>query len=272
MTWISLLCGSLVGFALGLTGGGGAIFAVPLLVYVVGLPGQVAVGTSLVTVGVTALVGFLQRWQAQLVELRTGLLFATAGVIGAPLGSWLSRRIPENLLLMAFSVLMLVIAARMWRQSQATDRILPVPATRADDEPGPTCYRDPQGILHLTSRCALLLASVGLVTGFLSGLFGVGGGFLIVPALITFSRMGIQRAIGTSLMVISLVSVSAVTSYLVSGSPLPLKTILLFATGSVAGLFAGAGLATWLSGPRLQRLFALAILLVASWVVLKNVW
>jgi uncharacterized membrane protein YfcA len=174
---------------------------VPLLVYGLGVDPREAIGASLVTVGATALVGFLQRWRVGLVEMRTGLLFAVAGMTTAPLGSWLAARIPEAPLLLLFAVLMLAVAARMWRKAGdvAERHVLVV----RPDEPGPVCRRDPQGVLHWNSRCALLLVGVGLGTGLLAGLFGVGGGFIIVPALVLFSGMGIQRAVGTSLLVIA---------------------------------------------------------------------
>jgi len=265
----AILFGAVVGFSLGLTGGGGAIFAVPLLVYGLGVDPREAVGVSLVTVGATALVGFLQRLRYGLVEVKTGLLFAIAGMATAPLGSWLAARIPESLLLLSFAVLMFVIAVRMWRKARdpAERSVLVVGV----DESGPTCRRDPQGVLHLTSRCALLLGGVGMGAGLLTGLFGVGGGFIIVPALVTFSCMGIQRAIGTSLLVISLVSVSGVASLFAQGRPVPLGTTTWFAIGSVAGLFAGNALAHRLGGPTLQKVFAAAILVVAAFVIFRNV-
>ena len=111
---LTLLLGSLVGFSLGLTGGGGAIFAVPLLVFVIGVPMREAVGISLLTVGSTAMVGFVQRARRGMVEFSTGLLFAVAGMIGAPVGSGLADLIPELILLISFAFLMLLIAVRMW--------------------------------------------------------------------------------------------------------------------------------------------------------------
>ncbi len=133
-----------------------------------------------------------------------------------------------------------------------------------DDNAGPTCRRDPEGKLRLTSQCAMLLGVVGLGAGVLSGLFGVGGGFIIVPALVMFSGMGIQRAIGTSLLVITLISASGTASHLLAGKDLTLSTAGLFTLGSIAGLFAGSGLAQRLAGPTLQRVFAAAIVLVAT--------
>jgi uncharacterized membrane protein YfcA len=117
-----------------------------------------------------------------------------------------------------------------------------------------------------------LLAGVGLLTGALTGLFGVGGGFIIVPALVTFSGMGIQRAIGTSLLIISLVSVSGAASHLVMNANLPIATAVIFVSGSIAGLFAGSRLSREFSGPGLQKIFAAAIVLIAAYVVVRSLW
>jgi uncharacterized protein len=269
VTLLTLLFGALVGFSLGLTGGGGAIFAVPLLVYALGVPAREAVGISLLTVGSTALVGFVERARRRMVEFPTGLMFAVAGMVGAPGGAWLADRLPEAVLLGLFSVLMLVIALRMWRKAGDSAARLPI---IADDNAGPACRRDPEGKLRLTSRCAALLGIVGLAAGVLAGLFGVGGGFIIVPALVMFSAMGMQRAIGTSLLVITLISASGTASHLLAGKDLSLATAGVFTAGSIAGLFAGSGLAQRLAGPALQKIFSAAIVVVAVYVIFRTVW
>lgn len=265
LTWAAtLLFGAVVGFSLGLTGGGGAIFAVPLLVYGLGLAPRQAVGVSLLTVGITAWAGFLARARRGQVELATGLLFAFAGALGAPVGSWLAERLPEAWLMTLFAVLMVIIAARLWRQS----------SMRREDAGADTgtraCRRDERGALSLTTRCAARLLLVGVLTGFITGLFGVGGGFVIVPALVLFSRMPIHLAVGTSLMVIALVSVSGMASFFWMGRTLPVELTGLFCMGALGGLWGGQGLAQRLSGPVLQRTFAVAILLVAGFILLRS--
>jgi uncharacterized membrane protein YfcA len=163
---------------------------------------------------------------------------------------------------------MVVVALRMWRQAKATmELVLP----SGDDAGGPACRRDAAGTLMLTSRCAMLLLVVGLLTGVLSGLFGVGGGFVIVPALILFSQMTIHRAIGTSLLVVALVSVSGVTAHLWAGREIPLDLTGGFIVGGLIGLVAGQSIGRRLSGPVLQRVFSAAILLVAAYVLIRNV-
>lgn len=269
MSPLSLIFGAVVGLSLGLTGGGGAIFAVPLLVYGIGIPAKEATAVSLATVGATSLVGFLFRWRRGEVEPRTGLLFAIAGMVGAPIGTWVARLLSEQLLLLLFAGLMLVVATKMWRGAAA-------PALGSDGcyDPdaadGAACRRDPTGMLVLSTRCAVVLLLVGVMTGALAGLFGVGGGFVIVPALVFFSNMSIHRAVGTSLMVIALVSVSGLAFQFVAGQGIPVDVTLLFLVGGIAGLFLGQGLARRLSGGNLQKVFAVAILAVAIFVILRN--
>ena len=275
MYWLlTSVFGGIVGFSLGLTGGGGAIFAVPLLVYGLGVAPREAVGISLAAVGVTSFVGFLGRWRARKVEIRTGLVFAVAGMLGAPVGSWLSGLIPETVLLALFAILMLVVALRMWsKASEPASAGLPVAcSTEAADVDGPACRRDINGNLLLTSRCAWLLAAVGIVTGVLSGLFGVGGGFVIVPALVLFSGMAIHHAVGTSLLVITLVSISGIASYLFAGRSISVETTALFVVGGVAGLLLGTLAGRRLSGPALQKVFAVAIVAVALFVIIRTVF
>ncbi|MCC9604855.1 sulfite exporter TauE/SafE family protein [Blastopirellula sp. JC732] len=266
MSAIALLYGAIVGLSLGLTGGGGAIFAVPLLVYGMGVSMYEAVGISLAAVGATSLIGFLTRWRHGDVEIRTGLLFAVAGMIGAPIGTLVAGRMSEALLLGLFAVLMLIIAVRLW-QKAATPQVT---CETGGDERQPTCRRDASGQLQLTSRCAMMLSFVGLVTGVLSGMFGVGGGFVIVPALIFFTNMSIHKAVGASLMVIAIVSVSGVTSHLLVGRSIEPVLTMLFIAGGVGGLFAGQAIGRRLSGPALQKGFAVAIVAVAMFVIAKT--
>ena len=269
---LSLGFGGIVGFSLGLTGGGGSIFAVPLLIYGLDVPAKQAMGVSLAAVGATALFGMLLRLRSGDVEVKTGLVFSVAGMLGAPVGSWIRQQTNTTLLLALYSGVMLLVAGRMWLKASrvsAESKAMREPAPR--DEAGPACRRDPEGRLRLTSRCMLLLSGVGLGTGILAGLFGVGGGFVIVPALVFFSGMGIHRAVATSLLVITLISASGVGSMLLAGQKLPLVLTALFIAGGILGMAAGLRLGRKLSGVRLQKIFAVAILLVAAFVIAKSV-
>lgn len=260
--------GSVVGLSLGLTGGGGAIFAVPLLVYGLGVEPRCAVSVSLVTVAVTALVGTIDRARRGAVEFRTGLLFAAAGMLTAPLGSRLGDRLPSEALLAAFACVMLVIAVRMWWK--AADGRERASAAVFAGGVGPTCSRDAAGRLWMTTRCFVLLALVGLVVGLLSGLFGVGGGFLIVPALVAFATMDVTRAVGTSLFVMTLVGTAAVVTQLATGRTVPPDVTAGFVTGSVPALLVGSAIGRRVSGPVLARIFAVAIVLVAAFMIAKT--
>ncbi len=288
MFGLAIAFGSLVGFALGLTGGGGGIFAVPLLVYGLAIPPREAVGISLAAVGGTAVFGAVPRLMRKDVELNTGLLFAIAGMLGAPVGSLIAGYINETLLLVMFAGLMLVVAQRMWAKSQpaATPDASPSMATsatatacvdqadgdsRVDSQgSGAACQRDSSGRLLLNSRCARLLALVGFATGVLSGLFGVGGGFVIVPALVLFSGMSIHRAVGTSLFIIVLISISGVASHYLNGNKVDIPLATLFLGGGAVGMWLGGLVANRLKGPTLQRIFSAAIVLVAAFVIFKT--
>ncbi len=269
---LAIFFGCVVGFALGLTGGGGGIFAVPLLVYGLAVAPREAVGISLASVGGTAMFGVGPRLARGEVELRTGLLFAIAGMLGAPIGSYLSTLLPENVLLVLFALLMFLVAQRMWAKARQPETPSGVCAT--ESEPGPdrsACQRDEDGKLRLNSRCARLLAFIGMLTGVLSGLFGVGGGFVIVPALVLFSGMAIHAAVATSLFVIVLISISGVTSHLIQGNEWSLTTTLQFMFGGFAGMWLGGIVAKRMKGPALQKTFSIAVVLVACFVIFKSV-
>ena len=271
---LSLLFGLIVGFSLGLTGGGGSIFAVPLLVSGLATPAHEAVGVSLVAVGATALSGAIVRLRRREVELKAALLFGSAGIIGAPIGAVLGKKLPAEFLLGGFALLMLLVAVRMWRQAirnpaeaqivRARDDGLDLDATS-----GAACRINPSGGLNLTSRCTFVLALSGVFTGLLSGLFGVGGGFLIVPALVLVASLPMQRAVATSLLIIAIISASGSVSYLLAGRPLALTVTALFVLGGLGGMVLGARFSRRLAGPQLQKLFATTMVGVAIYMLMQ---
>ena len=260
--------GALVGLSLGLTGGGGSIFAVPLLTFGLGLEPKAAVAMSLLAVGVMALMGFVSNWRSGQVEISTGLLFSVAGMMGAPFGAWAATFLADRVLLALFALLMLVIAVRMWRSGGAEVQ----PALQACD-PSPdaaVCQRNAAGQLHLTTACAGLLLLLGTAAGVLSGMFGVGGGFIIVPALVLFSGMEIRRAIGTSLLVIAMISLAGTASLWAMGREVPLSLAAPFVGGGVAGVLAGSAVSRRLDRATLLRVFAAAIIAVACFVLFRT--
>ncbi len=266
---LAVLFGAIVGFALGLTGGGGGVFAVPLLVFGLGVEPREAVGISLAAVGGTAISGALPRLLRNEIELRTGLLFAISGMLGAPVGAYISQFVPGNVLLTLFALLMFVVAYRMWQKSRNADVATPAASCEIDADRA-SCQRDNDGKLILTSKCARLLILVGIATGVLSGMFGVGGGFVIVPALVLFSGMAIHRAIATSLFVIVLISLSGFVSHLFSGNTFDWGLTVQFLIGGFVGMTLGSLVARKLNGPTLQKIFATAVALVAIFVIAKS--
>lgn len=265
---LSIVFGLLVGFALGLTGGGGSIFAVPLLVYGLAVTPREAVGVSLAAVGATALLGSIERFRAAEVELRVGLLFALAGMIGAPVGTWLNGFVPEWLLLTLFAGLMLIVAMHMWiKASQHRRRDGMNHDGEKTTKPLPGLSTSPQGRQSSGLGRWLLLGLAGLGTGALSGIFGVGGGFLIVPALVLVGGLEIHRATATSLFIIALISATGVAAYLNAGRALDWGLTALFVVGGVVGTLLGVALGRRLSGPYLQRIFASAMITVAVFIV-----
>lgn len=269
MTLLSITFGFVVGLSLGLTGGGGTLFAVPLLVYGLDIPAREAVGISLAAVGTTSFVGFLHKWRLGDVEIRTGLIFAAAGMLGAPIGTVIAGWVSEFVLMLMFAGLMVLVAVRMWQQAGDANADCPTDST-ISSAGHLVCDRDESGTLVLTSRCAVLLLSLGGLTGVLSGLFGVGGGFVIVPALVLFSRMAIHRAIGTSLIVVAMISASGVAAQLWSGQSISTMVTITFIVGGIAGMFSGQQFGRRLSGMALQRGFSVAILLVAVYLLVRN--
>ena len=260
------LLGVLVGLSLGLTGGGGSIFAVPLLIYGLGVAPRDAVTVSLVAVAATAAFGAIGASRAKLVEYRAGLVFSAGGILAAPLGVRASRFVSESTIVTAFAGLMVIVALLMWRN--ASRRPADAAVVRAgflpgaDDTDGPLCRLSPDQRLRLNAPCSAVLTVSGLGTGILSGFFGVGGGFVIVPALTFVTQLGIHRAVATSLFVIALVSLAALGSVLALGAPPPVKLVAWFGGGGLVGMYLGRLVAQRIAGPSLQRIFAVAILTV----------
>jgi uncharacterized membrane protein YfcA len=156
----------------------------------------------------------------------------------------------------------------MWAKSaDPTERVSPA---MLDAGSGPACRRDPEGKLRMTSRCASVLTMTGLAVGLLSGLFGVGGGFLIVPALVTFASMGVPRAVGTSLLVMTLVGAAGVAGQAAAGRVIPFDIAGGFVVGSIPGLLAGSFIGRRFTGPLLSKIFAVAIVGVATFIIAKT--
>jgi uncharacterized protein len=268
---LPVIFGITVGLALGLTGGGGSIFAVPLLIYGLGLPPVQAVPVSLVTVAMTALIGAFHTFKDRLLVWQPAVVFAAGGMIGAPVGVLITRRIDEHLIVSGFALLSIIVGSFMWRSAKVSPAEAAVVRARLHSEEGGgvVCRLSESGELHFSAPCAAVITVVGLGTGILSGLFGVGGGFLIVPALVGITRMGIHRAIAASLVIISVIGFTGAASALWQGDIL-WGVLLPFVAGGAMGMLSGRSIAARIAGVALQRFFGGAIISVGLGMLLHT--
>ncbi|MDC9823687.1 sulfite exporter TauE/SafE family protein [Devosia sp. ZB163] len=242
--------GSLVGFTLGLFGGGGSILAVPLMVYLVGVPlPHVAIGTSAVAVAANAASNLIAHARRGNVIWRCALLYTVAGVAGAALGSVAGKAMNGNLLLLLFAALMVVVGVLMFR------------ARRNPGTPNVVCNREK----------APRVLGYGGATGALSGFFGIGGGFLIVPGLVASTGMPMLNAIGSSLVAVTAFGLTTAISYAMSGL-VDWTLAALFVAGGIVGGYAG----TWVAGKlaarkgALNSAFAALVIVVAIYMAARS--
>jgi uncharacterized protein len=242
---LGLAASLLIGVSLGLIGGGGSIITVPVLIYLLRVPVHEAIGMSLLVVGITSAAGaYLHHRKGAHLDIKSGLLFGSAGLIGAYFGSLVSYLVPEKLLLLMFSLLMMIIAILMLR--------------------GP---REARG----TGRAPLWKTlPAGISIGFLTGFLGVGGGFLIVPALVFLQRLNTRTAIGTSLLVISMNCAAGLAGHLTAES-FQLTQIMLISILALSGLLAGTILSRHSSPQQLRRFFAFFVLAVGIGLFVFNI-
>lgn len=221
----ALLSGTAVGFSLGLIGGGGSILAVPLLIYVVGVDDtHIAIGTSAAAVAASALANLISHARAGTVKWRCALVFAAFGVVGAALGSTLGKLTNGDLLLGLFGMVMIVVGLAMLRKKAGGDD----PGVRLTGETAP----------HLAPR----LTASGLAIGGLSGFFGIGGGFLVVPGLVAATAMPILNAVGSSLVSVTAFGSTTAANYALDGL-VDWRIVVVFVVGGTAGGLLGAWLA-----------------------------
>jgi len=263
--------GFLIGLSLGALGGGGSILAVPALVYAAGQDPKAATTTSLVLVTVTALVGMIPHWRAGRVRFGAGTIFGLAGIGGSLLGSSWNEAVNEDILLLAFSALMLVAAYAMWRRlpkSVATRSVGAATATSTGhgseaDPPSAGAVR-----FDLATIAKVLVA--GSFVGLLTGFFGVGGGFVIVPALVLALGFTMPEAVGTSLLVIAVNSTVALTTRLPGGS-IEWGVIVPFTIASLIGVFVGSRLASTRDPSFLQRWFIAFLVVIAAYTAASSI-
>lgn len=242
--------GVLVGFVLALVGGGGSILAVPLMVYLVGVPSpHVAIGTSALAVAANALTGLLNHVRQGNVKWRCSLVYASAGIAGAFAGSTAGKAFDGQKLLFLFAIVMIVVGVLMLRNRRREGN----PAVVFGRENAPK------------------LIGFGAGTGLFSGFFGIGGGFLIVPGLVAATGMPMINAVGSSLVAVSAFGLTTAANYAFSGL-VDWALAGLFIVGGVAGGFLGARLARRLSGTqgRLTLVFAMLIFAVAAYMLWQS--
>lgn len=247
---LAVFSGALVGFTLGLIGGGGSILAVPLLLYVVGYHNpHVVIGTTALAVALTAYINLIPHWRIGNVRWPPAVAFAIPGVIGAVLGAQIGKIVPGKQLLFLFALLMIGVAiTTLW----PTKSTMPKP-------------------VHTGKAMIARTTPVGFVVGALSGFFGIGGGFLIVPGLMFATGMPLLNAIGTSLFSVGMFGTTTAITYALSGL-INWVIALEYIAGGVFGGLAGARLATRLSKQKktLSRIFAVVILVVAVYMLYIN--
>ena len=244
-TIVAVLLSGAVGLSLGLVGGGGSVITLPILVYLAGLPVEQAVPLSLAIVGVTAAVGLGVQMRQGQVHLNAAAVFGLAGMLGAVGGAQLTLLVPGPVLMMLFAAVMIAVGIRMVRQND-----------QADEPERAECH---------FWKCALAGLAVGVLTGFL----GVGGGFLIVPALLRFAKLPMRQAVGTSLLIIAANSAAGFLGHLgeVQGV---LGLMAAFIAVAVIGLFAGMALARRMRPSALKRAFGGLSLAVAAYLIVMN--
>jgi uncharacterized membrane protein YfcA len=246
----TLASGSLVGLLLALFGGGGSVLAAPLLLYAVGVPSpHVAIGTGSAAVAANAAFNLVGHWRGGRVKWPCAITFAVSGLIGSLAGSSFAKMVDGQHLLIAFAIAMAAIGASMLRR--------------------PKSEGDPD--VHLNAKMMLRLAPLGLLTGLAAGFFGIGGGFLIVPALIFATGMPVISAVGSSLLAVGTFGLATALNSARAGF-VDWEVAGLFIVGGLAGGVVGMLLATRLSASKtaLNRIFSVLVLSVAAYVIFRN--
>lgn len=266
MLVIAIAAGVFIGLSLGALGGGGSILAVPILVYLLDQSPVAATTGSLLIVGISSATGAVAAWRAGNVYLARGVAFGLVGMIGAAVGGTLSTRVDPKLLLALFAVLMLVVAAVMLtRQLRTRGRRHSEPSPRLDD---------PIVAVRPTFMCNCPVAAkvvvTALVVGLMTGFFGVGGGFLVVPALVLALRLPMPIAVGTSLAVITINSAAAFVTRLGAGAHLDWAPVIALTAAAVVGSLLGARLATRVDPRRLGTAFSVLLVAVAAYTASQS--
>ncbi|MER2491700.1 sulfite exporter TauE/SafE family protein [Catenovulum sediminis] len=275
---LEILIGAVIGLVLGLTGAGGSIFAVPLLILLLDIPVQQAIGVSLATVAFSSLFGVLIRFTQRQIIWIPAVIFALLGAIFAPLGNWLNHQLPTSFIIIGFVMLTVLIAYKMWQSAPvSTLKNNDVRAkfsieNKSSDLPCQSKQsKQAQGqAFSISAKSTLGLSLAAATTGIMSGLFGVGGGFLIVPSLLLLTRMKFSAAIATSLFVIAVISSSGFISFAQNSAYMDWSLILLISLGGITGMLLGFFLSRHLTTAKLQQSFSVAMCIMALVMLIKH--
>lgn len=268
MLALAVPIGLLIGLSLGALGGGGSILTVPALVYLLGQDTNAATTGSLLIVGVTALAGTEAHYRAGEVRVVQGLVFGVLGTAGSWFGSKMSASVAPNVVLAAFSILMLAVAALMFARNRR-DKALSGKPNNHDSSQEPILSFAPRFVCACPRAAKVLVtaSAVGLLTGF----FGVGGGFAVVPALVLALGFTMPVAVGTSLLVIAINSASALVSRLGQGTQLDWTLIGIFTAAAVIGSLLGGRVTSRVNPRQLSQVFALLLVAVALYTAARSI-
>ncbi len=244
---LSIISGTIVGFSLGLIGGGGSILAIPLLIYFVGVNDpHLVIGTTALAVSINAFLNLVPHARKGHVNFKKGIFFSIPGIFGVLVGTELGLLTPGKKLLFIFAILMIAIAIYMLKR-KCVD-----------------AAESPRGKESLWK-----LLSIGFLVGFASGYFGIGGGFLIVPGLIYSGALNIIQAVGTSLVSVGIFGLVTATRYAFAGD-VDIIISVLYVIGGIAGGWLGTSIASRFSKRTLTKIFAVIIILVAFYMIYMN--
>ena len=266
LPYLTLAIGAFVGILMGLTGAGGGILSVPLLVFLLHLPISEAGPIALTAITISASVGAAIGYKGAVLRYKAATLMAIFGLILSPLGLWLAQEVPNTPLLILFSLVLMYVSIRMLLQVAKS-----LSGKSVQKLKSPPCQLDLSiGKLIWTAPCARALMLSGATAGFLSGLLGVGGGFILVPALNKFTDLPMKSIVATSLGVLAIVSAGGAFISLASGT-LNIAIAIPFASGSLLGLLIGKMLEKKISSFRIQQIFAVLTLVIAVSLMIKAI-
>ncbi|MFW6199513.1 MAG: sulfite exporter TauE/SafE family protein [Gemmatimonadota bacterium] len=243
----------MVGLALGLLGGGGSILAVPIFVYVLGYGAKVAIAMSLAIVGLVSAFGAVRHWRYGNVDVRVALIFGVVAMVGTYAGARLAAFVTDSFQLALFAGVMAIAAVFMFREG------LPSGDRTRGRETGSEQDRMPLS----------LIVAEGIGVGVLTGLVGVGGGFLIVPALVLLGGLSMNKAVGTSLLVIAMKSAAGFVGYL-GQVEVPWLFMGWFSLAAITGILGGASLVRFVPQRVLRRSFAGFLVVMATFILYEN--